>query len=148
MNIVSDQTWTGRDGSIKQDHIYNGEIYDRRYDRDNWTRADFNDSLSRWITPELMQSPTNITGNGSLILQDMPPIRAGPDALHFEVQPDNQQQGYLTIEDIGKISGRKLTDGGILKPIAIWKSKSRTICIYSEYDFLNKTSISFRIINV
>lgn len=127
MNVVSDQTWSGRDGSIKQDDIYNGEIYDARYDRKNWTRPGFVDLISRWITPDVMPSPTNISGNGSLSLQDMPPIRSGPDALHFEVRPDGQQQGYLTVDDIGKINGKKLTDDGILRPIAFWKSKSRNV---------------------
>ncbi len=124
MEVVSDQTWTGREGSIKHDSVYNGEIYDSRSDRPNWTQAGFNDSLSAWITPELMSSPVNISSKGLFVLQDMPPIRAGPDALHFEVRTDNQQQGYLNREDIGEIKGAKLTDGAILKPVAMWRSDS------------------------
>jgi alpha-L-rhamnosidase len=113
---VSDRTWIGREGSIKYDDIYNGEIYDSRNDRPNWTRAGFNDSLSAWIMPESMPSPINSSRNGSLVLQDMPPIRAGPDALHFEIVTDRK--------DIGDIKGASLTDGGILKPIDMWKSDS------------------------
>jgi hypothetical protein len=124
IQVISDQTWTGREGSIKHDSIYNGEIYDSRGDRPNWSRAGFNDSLSAWITPEVLPSPLNISANGSLALQDMPPIRAGLDALHFEVIPDTQQQGYLTAKDISEINGAKLTDGGVLKPVAMWKSES------------------------
>ena len=124
MQVLSDQTWTGREGSIKHDSIYNGEMYDSRHDRFNWARAGFNDSLSLWIMPDTMPSPLNSSLNGSLILQDMLPIRAGPDALHFEVMTDSQQQGYLNPEDIGEIKGAKLTDGGILKPVAMWISDS------------------------
>jgi hypothetical protein len=130
MEVFSDQTWTGREGSIKHDSVYNGEIYDSRSDRPNWAQAGFNDSLSAWITPESMPSPVNISNNGMLVLQDMPPIRAGLDALHFEVQTDNQQQGYLNREDIGEIKGAKLTDGAILKPVAMWMSDSGMLSVY------------------
>jgi hypothetical protein len=120
MQVVSDQTWTGRAGSIKHDSVYNGEIYDSRDDRPNWAQAGFNDSLSAWIMPESLPSPINISRNGSLVLQDMPPIRAGLDALHFEVLSDNQQQGYLKADEVEEIKGAKLTDGGILKPVDAW----------------------------
>jgi hypothetical protein len=54
----------------------------------------------------------------------MPPIRAGSDALHFEVMVDDLQQSYLSREDIGEIKGASLIDGGILKPVAMWSSDS------------------------
>ncbi len=130
MQVVSDQTWTGREGSIRHDSIYDGEICDSRNDRPSWSQAGFNDSLTAWIMPESLPSPCNISGNGTLALQDMPPIRAGPDALHFEVLTNNQQQSYLTVEDIGEIKGAKLTDGGILKPIATWISDSGMLSVY------------------
>ncbi len=114
IQVVSDQTWTGREGSIKHDSIYNGEFYDSRNDRRNWSQPGFNDSLTTWIMPELMPSPLNSSLNGSLVLQDMLPIRAGPDALHFEVMIDSQEQSYLNAQDIGEIKGANLTDGGIL----------------------------------
>ena len=85
MEIYSDQTWIGRQGSILHDSIYNGELIDARYDRLNWSKVGFNDRLSLWLTPEIMSSPINISSNGQFSLQDMPPIRAGPDALHFEI---------------------------------------------------------------
>jgi hypothetical protein len=138
MQVVSDQTWTGREGSIRHDSIYDGEICDRRNDRPNWSQAGFNDSLTKWIMPESLPSPANISGNGTLALQDMPPIRAGPDALHFEVTPDTYQQGYLTAEDIGEIKGAKLTDGGILKPIATWISDSGMFSVYRRAAFFCK----------
>jgi hypothetical protein len=130
MEVVSDQTWIGRAGSIKHDSVYNGEFYDSRDDRPNWTQPGFNDSLSTWIAPESMPSPLNPSVNSSLVLQDMLPIRAGPDALHFEVNTDNQQQGYLTAADIGEIHGANLTDGGILKPVAGWKSNSGMFSVH------------------
>ena len=128
MEVVSNQTWTGREGSIKHDSIYNGELYDSRNERPQWTQPGFNDTLTAWIMPEILPSPVNISRNGTLALQDMPPIRAGPDALHFEVEINNQQQGYLTQKDIGEIKGAKLTDGGILTPIAAWSSEA-SMCI-------------------
>jgi alpha-L-rhamnosidase len=108
MEIFSDQTWLGRQGSILHDSIYNGELIDARYDRLNWSKVGFNDRLSLWLTPEIMSSPINISSNGQFSLQDMPPIRAGPDALHFEINIPLE-------EDIS------LIDGGILKPISVSK---------------------------
>lgn len=140
MQVVSDQTWLGRAGSIKHDSVYSGEIYDSRDDRPDWTRPGFTDPLSTWIAPSQMPSPFNASINGTLVLQDMLPIRAGPDALHFEVNTDIQQQGYLTVTDIGEIHGGNLSDGGILKPIAKWKSSSGTFLLF----FIYKSNIFFQ----
>jgi hypothetical protein len=129
MQVLSDLTWTGRTGSIKYDGVYGGEIYDGRDDRPDWTRAGFNDSLSAWITPESLPSPVNTTAGGLFVLQDMPPIREGSDALHFEITVDDFQQGYLNREDIGEIKGASLTDGGIIKPVDTWMSPSSMFCI-------------------
>jgi hypothetical protein len=60
----------------------------------------------------------------------MPPIRAGPDALHFEVTIDDQQRGYLTAEDIEQIKGVSLAESAILKPIAVWNSDSSMFSIW------------------
>ncbi|CAF4075806.1 unnamed protein product [Rotaria sordida] len=120
MNVYSDQTWKGRQGSIIHDSVYNGETVDARYDRPNWAQVGFNDSLSLWITPEILPSPVNITANGQLTLQDMSPIRAGVDALHFEVEHGiDEKKSYLSKEEIGNIFGASLKDGGILKPISV-----------------------------
>ncbi|CAF2801344.1 unnamed protein product [Rotaria sp. Silwood2] len=93
-----------------------------RNDRPNWTRAGFNDSLSAWIIPELMPPSLNSSRNGSLVLQDMLPIRVGSDALHFKVMTDSQQQGYLSLKEIDEIKGTKLTDCETLKSVAMWAS--------------------------
>jgi hypothetical protein len=132
MQVLSDLTWVGRDGSIKHDSVYNGEIYDSRSDRADWSRVGFNDSLSAWIMPESLPSPISTSSNGLIVLQDMPPIRAGPDALHFETIVDISKHGYLNPEDIGEIKGASLTDGGILKPIDMWDSDSGQFFIYSK----------------
>jgi hypothetical protein len=129
MQVLSDQTWRGREGSIKHDSVYNGEIYDSRNDRPNWARAGFNDSRTAWIMPESLKSPVNNTPPGLLVLQDVPPIRAGPDALHFEIPMDSPQQSYLNREDIGEIKGASLIDSGIIKPIATWQSDSSMFSI-------------------
>ncbi len=102
IQIYSDQTWSGRQGSILYDSIYNGEIIDARYDRLNWSQVGFNDRLSLWLIPEIMSSPINLTLNGQFTLQDMPPIRAGLDALHFEIN--------IPLEE---------KNPGILKPISV-----------------------------
>ena len=124
MEVLSDQTWTGREGSILHDSIYRGEIYDSRRDRLNWTQVGFHDSLSAWIMPESLPSPVDPAQNGTLVLQDMPPIRAGPDALHFETTISTEQQGYLHSEEIGEIRGGSLADGGIIKPVRMWTANS------------------------
>ena len=124
MQVLSDQTWTGRQGSIKHDSVYNGEIYDSRDDRPGWAQAGFNDSYSAWVKPESLPSPITNASVDLLVLQDMPPIRAGPDALHFEVMTDDREYGYVTAKDLGEIQGAVLANGSVLKPIAIWRSGS------------------------
>ncbi|CAF1125713.1 unnamed protein product [Adineta steineri] len=119
MHVYSDSTWIGRQNSILHDSIYNGEFVDSRSDRLNWSRVGFTDLLSLWIPAELMSSPINESLHGQVVMQDMPPIRAGSDALHFEVT-STLIGGYLSANDIGHIQGAMLTDGGILKPIAVW----------------------------
>ncbi len=120
MSIYSDLTWQGRQGSIIHDSVYNGEMVDERNDRPNWAQVGFNDTLSLWITPELMPPPVNVTQNGQFTLQDMPPIRAGPDAIHFEIDnPSEMKNSYVLNEDLGDIQGGKLHDGGILKPVSV-----------------------------
>jgi hypothetical protein len=130
MQVLSDQTWLGRQGSILRDSVYNGESYDARNDRANWARVGFNDSLSTWIMPESMPPPVNVMSNGQLVLQDMPPVRAGLDALHFETNEYNQNRGYLKADDLGEIKGASLTDGGgsVLKPIAMWQPVTGMFC--------------------
>lgn len=46
MEIVSDKTWRGREGSLRHDSVFNGEFYDSRNDRPNWAQAGFTDSLT------------------------------------------------------------------------------------------------------
>ncbi len=120
VSIYSDLTWQGRQGSIIHDSVYNGELVDDRNDRPGWAQVGFNDSLSLWITPELMPPPVNVSGTGLFVLQDMPPIRAGQDSLHFEIDPlPEKKNGYLKEKDIGDIQGGRLHDGGVLKPISV-----------------------------
>jgi len=119
-SIYSDQTWQGRQGSIIHDSVYNGELVDNRNDRPNWAQVGFNDTLSLWITPEIMPSPVNVAQGGLFTLQDMPPVRAGPDALHFEITDLSEiKNSYLSKNDIGDIKGGRLDAGGILKPISV-----------------------------
>jgi len=123
MQVLSDQTWTGREGSVKHDSVYNGEIYDSRADRPGWSQVGFTDPLSAWITPEILPSPV-INASGILTFQSMLPIRAGVDALHFEVSKDEHPRSFLTQRDIGQIQGALLANGSVLKPISAWNSES------------------------
>jgi hypothetical protein len=119
MYVYSDQTWQGRQGSIVHDSVYNGEIVDCRNDRPNWAQVGFNDSLSLWIAPEIMTPPVKVPP-GLFTLQEMLPIRAGPDALHFEINnPLEMKNSYVSKKDIGDIKGGDLTDGGVLKPVSV-----------------------------
>ncbi|UJR07843.1 hypothetical protein I4U23_012126 [Adineta vaga] len=117
--LGSDTTWIGRQNAILHDSIYNGEFIDSRYDRFNWTQVGFNDTLSLWLPAEEMSSPLNETLHGRFVMQDMPPIRAGADALHFEVTTE-PVGGYLSSKEVERSHGAKLSDGGVLKPIATW----------------------------
>jgi len=119
MHVYSDSTWMGRQNAILHDSVYNGEFFDSRQDRPNWAQVGFTDPLSLWLPAEVMSSPVNETLHGEIVMQDMPPIRAGPDALHSEVTAA-PISGYLSSNEIDQIKGAKLTDGGILKPIATW----------------------------
>lgn len=119
MHIYSDRSWTGRQNAILHDSIYNGEFVDGRYDRPNWAQVGFNDSLSLWLPAEQMSSPVNETIHGRIVMQDMPPIRAGSDALHFEVTT-RPLGGYLLSNSDSHIKGILLNGTGILKPIATW----------------------------
>ncbi len=122
MQVVSDQTWTGRQGPILHDSVYNGEAYDARNERIGWTSVGFNDSLTLWIAAQILPSPLDPIV-GQLVLQDMPPIRAGVDALHFETNIYNQDRSYLKADEISEIQGRSLAEGkgSVLKPIALWR---------------------------
>ena len=120
MNVYSDQTWRGRQGSIVHDSVYNGEIVDSRNDRPAWAQVGFNDSFSLWMAPEILSSPVNVADHGQMTLQDMPPIRAGPDALHFEIDESlTDKKSFLSTAEMGSILGAQLKDGGILKPISV-----------------------------
>lgn len=141
IQVLSDTTWTGREGSVKHDSVYNGEIYDARSERIGWATPGFNDSLSAWIPAEVLPSPLAPTGLVSN--QDMPPIRAGYDALHFEVDANGHQRSYLTAGDIGEIKGVSLANGSVLKPVAMWGSDSGMFsCLFKKIS--NESLIGLR----
>lgn len=140
MQVLSDQAWTGRQGSVLHDSVYNGESYDAQNERVDWARVGFNDSLSAWIMAESLPSPLSNTLNGQLVLQDMLPVRAGLDALHFETNLYNQNRGYLKSNDVSEVKGASLSGGSILKPISVSQptvSMSLSLLKRSMYLLLN-----------
>ena len=140
MQVFSDQSWIGRQGSILRDSVYNGEAYDARNDRADWARVGLNDSLSAWIMAESMPTPVDVAQGGQLTLQDMPPIRAGIDALHLETDVRGHLKGYLKTSDIGVINGASLTDGGVLKPIRLWQPTTGYLFFEIKISFMLERS--------
>jgi len=69
--VVSDSTWKGsRDGPIRSNNIYNGEIYDARMEIDGWSTAAFDDS--KWPAAVHMDE---FKGTEKVAWQPMNPIR-------------------------------------------------------------------------
>ncbi|CAF1133276.1 unnamed protein product, partial [Didymodactylos carnosus] len=127
--VYSDQTWQGRAGSIFHDSVYNGEMYDSRNDRMDWTKPGFTDPLSAWITPMILPPPVNVTANGQITLQQMDPIRAGPDALHIETgNTVEEARTFVRANEIGNIKGASIAlSNGVLKPISVANPSLNTL---------------------
>ena len=54
-----------------------------------------------------------------------PSIRAGSDALHFQVPSmDSLQRTFLNHHQISEIKGASIMDGDVLKPVDMWISDS------------------------
>eukprot|EP01124_Arcella_intermedia_P005006 TRINITY_DN1290_c0_g2_i3.p1 TRINITY_DN1290_c0_g2~~TRINITY_DN1290_c0_g2_i3.p1 ORF type:complete len:893 (+),score=210.79 TRINITY_DN1290_c0_g2_i3:307-2679(+) len=70
LNIVSDLSWTGRQGPLVYDSVYHGEVYDARLERDGWSQAGFVDPYTKWFPVSQLPSP-----GGVLSPQMMEPIR-------------------------------------------------------------------------
>ena len=69
--VVTDETWTGSDGPIRQDSTYYGELYDARKETPGWDRPGFVPAAgSVW-----KQASTNFTVVAQLSSQAMPPIK-------------------------------------------------------------------------
>ena len=78
MTIFSDPSWKQTDGPIIQDSIYNGEIYDARFETPGWDCPGFDDST--WISVE-----TGIVPKGTLSAQMIPPIKVMDTIVPFEM---------------------------------------------------------------
>ena len=108
--IVSDNTWTGREGTVTSDSPFMGESYSALKERSGWALPGFVDSLSAWLPAQVLPSPLldpNSTQYG-LRLQTMDPVRAGDAALHI-----------ATAGSSNFTSGADLLKGGVLHPVGI-----------------------------
>ncbi|HTQ53854.1 MAG TPA: family 78 glycoside hydrolase catalytic domain [Bryobacteraceae bacterium] len=68
IDVVTDGSWKAIAGPIREDSIYNGEVYDARLETPGWDRPGFDDA--HWKAAELIDGP-----HGVLSAQMMPPIR-------------------------------------------------------------------------
>jgi len=74
IQVVSDTTWMGRQGSITYDGVYNGEHIDARLERSGWAEPGFTDKYSMWVNAEELPAP-----GGVLTAQMMEPIRTNQE---------------------------------------------------------------------
>ena len=97
-----------------------------------------------------MQMLTDQTSRGILVLQDMPPIRAGADAFHFQVPSmDSLQRTFLNHDQISEIKGASIMDGGVLKPVDMWISdSSRLSSISTTKKYISSLSIDVQVFDL
>ncbi|CAF2059409.1 unnamed protein product [Rotaria magnacalcarata] len=113
ININSDETWLGREAEHRADNVYMGTVVDYRAARPTFSTVTFFDNTSLWINASILSSPVK---DGTLSLQRMPPIRAGPDALNI---PDLSSIDDITTSIVESyLYGADLTKfNGVLIPI-------------------------------
>lgn len=68
MSVVSDGTWKSASGPIIAHHVFNGETYDARLEKDGWDKAGYDDS--GWNKPKTTKGP-----GGALVSQVTEPIK-------------------------------------------------------------------------
>ena len=79
-----------------------GEDYSQPRERPDWSKAGFTDPLSLWLQAEEMPSP--LVENGTISLQQMPPIRIGQAALHSDLL-DTQTGHWLAGSEAAGMHG-------------------------------------------
>lgn len=68
MDICSDEKWKSSTGPIMSSSIYNGEIYDARYEKPGWNMFDYNDL--NWSNVEIVKH-----NKSQLVWTQSPPVR-------------------------------------------------------------------------
>ena len=115
--IVSDVSWTGREGTVTASSPFMGENYSARKERPGWAQTGFTDPYSLWTNAIVLPSPLTDPDSAryGLRLQTFDPIRAGDAALHIATS------GRLTGVEGSQVnvSGGNLLQGGVLHPISI-----------------------------
>jgi len=66
--LTSDDTWKTSFGPIKENSVYQGEVYDAREELGNWSKPGFDDST--WARAKLAEAPL-----GKLVPQELPAIK-------------------------------------------------------------------------
>jgi alpha-L-rhamnosidase len=69
VDVATDASWKTMSGPIQSDSVYNGEVYDARFETPGWDRAGFDDA--HWKAASIIDGP-----KGVLSAQMLPPIRA------------------------------------------------------------------------
>ena len=87
--IISDESWKASTGAILMSDIYNGEIYDARLEKEEWSRPGFDDK--EWAGVKVHPKP-----NVKLIAPEGPPI-AKIRPIEIVTTPEGQ-----TVVDMGQ----------------------------------------------
>ena len=119
--VVSDATWTGREGSVASSSPFMGEAYSALKERANWTLPGFVDPLSAWLPAQVL--PSALTNPNStqygLRLQTMDPVRAGNAALHVATTTNPPTTHTPSTTATPTPAGAPLLGGGLLHPVAV-----------------------------
>ncbi len=100
--IVSDESWLAHESAIRKNDVYEGEIYDARYEINNWAKADCD--LKDWQPAILRKAPggklTAQNGPADRVMERLSPVdikKLGEGS--YEVDFGEEISGWLKIKD-------------------------------------------------
>jgi alpha-L-rhamnosidase len=109
--LTSGADWRATDGPVRENDIYDGEVYDARAERTGWTEPGFDDSS--WTPAAPVSAP-----DGRLYPQQAPPIRVvetlepvdvGEHGEGFIVDFGQNHTGWLELAVEGADAGDEIT---------------------------------------
>jgi len=92
VTMTSDGSWKSKDGPILSDSLYDGEVYDARWETPGWDLPGYDDSL--WSPVQ-----TGIQPKGELSAQMIPPIRVVDTIVPLEM---TQPRPGVYVFDMGQ----------------------------------------------